>query len=289
MWRLPHPQAGVDTADFPATIRRSRTGPRPRLTVFAGPSFSLSFADHLSQPRAGVRTCRVPRVLREPADGRCNGGREPARAHAACAQAHGWRTCGSGRAQRSGSAISLGRHLPGERLRLLRPCLLGVRATRYQSPTQLLRTLRPRSSGTAQGNEAGGRALLLRPGSRRHLPGAWTHGSRTSFRQSRSSRSAESLPRPACRYPAHPELTRILRGGQRPKTRRSASSTARSSLASSRPADRPRRCESTTVVCSTRTRVSCRSITIVGRKLAGRALVEVGATSVVLRSRNSSA
>ena len=71
--------------------------------------------------------------------------------------------------------------------------------------------------------------------------------------------------------------------------RPSASSTERSSLASSRPADRPRRCGSTTVVCSTRTRVSCRSTTIVGRKLAGRALVDVGATSVVLRSRNSSA
>ena len=76
---------------------------------------------------------------------------------------------------------------------------------------------------------------------------------------------------------------------QRPRIRLSASSTARNSLASRRPADRPRRWGSTTVVCSTRTRVSRRSITIVGRKLAARALVEVGATSVVLRSRNSSA
>jgi hypothetical protein len=209
MWRLPHWQAGVDTADFLATIRRSRTGPRPRLTVFAGPSFSLSFADHLSQPRAGVRTCRVRPLLRRPTDGRCNGGSEPARAHAARAQAHRWRTCGGGRAQRSGSAVSLGRDLPGERLRLLRPCLLGVPATRYQSPTQLLRTLRPRSSDPAQGNEAGGRALLLRPGSRRHLCGAWTHGSRTSLRESRSGRSAESLRRPACRCPAYPALTAV--------------------------------------------------------------------------------
>ena len=71
--------------------------------------------------------------------------------------------------------------------------------------------------------------------------------------------------------------------------RLSASSMARNSLVSSRPADRPRRCGSTTVVCSTRTRVSRLSTTIVGRKLADRALVEVGATSVVLRSRNSSA
>jgi hypothetical protein len=71
--------------------------------------------------------------------------------------------------------------------------------------------------------------------------------------------------------------------------RLSASSTARNSPASRRPADRPRRCGSTTVVCSTRTRVCRLSTTIVGRKLAGRALIEVGATSVVLRSRNSSA
>ncbi len=71
--------------------------------------------------------------------------------------------------------------------------------------------------------------------------------------------------------------------------RLSASSTARNSLVSRRPTDRPRRCGSTTVVCSTRTRVSRRSTTIVGRKLAGRAPIEVGATSVVLRSRNSSA
>jgi hypothetical protein len=71
--------------------------------------------------------------------------------------------------------------------------------------------------------------------------------------------------------------------------RLSASSTARNSVVSRRPADRPRRCGSTTVVCSTRTRVSRLSTTIVGRKLADRAPVEVGAASVVLRSRNSSA
>ena len=63
----------------------------------------------------------------------------------------------------------------------------------------------------------------------------------------------------------------------------SASSTARSSAASRRPADRPSRWGSTTVVCSTRTRVCCCSSVMVGRKLAGRALVEVGATRTVLR------
>ena len=77
--------------------------------------------------------------------------------------------------------------------------------------------------------------------------------------------------------------------GQRPRTSASASSTARSSLASRRPADGPRRPGSTTVVCSTRTRVSVPSSMIGGRKLAGRALVDVGDTITVLRARNSSA
>ena len=77
--------------------------------------------------------------------------------------------------------------------------------------------------------------------------------------------------------------------GQRPRMSASASSTERSSLAARRPADRPSRSGSTTVVCSTRTRVSCPSSVIVGRKLAGSACAEVGETSVVLRSRNSSA
>jgi hypothetical protein len=64
-----------------------------------------------------------------------------------------------------------------------------------------------------------------------------------------------------------------------------ASSTASSSVAPSRPADRPRRCGSTTVVCSTGTRVSFPSRSITGRNVAGRALVDVGATIVVLRCR----
>lgn len=71
--------------------------------------------------------------------------------------------------------------------------------------------------------------------------------------------------------------------------RASASSTARSSLASRRPADFPRRRESTTVVCSTSTRVSDPFSLIGGRKLAGRALVDVGETRTVLRPRSSSA
>lgn len=69
----------------------------------------------------------------------------------------------------------------------------------------------------------------------------------------------------------------------------SASSMARSSCASSRPADRPSRCGSTTLVCSTRTRVSSPAMAIVGRKVAARALADVGETSTVLRPRNSSA
>lgn len=78
-------------------------------------------------------------------------------------------------------------------------------------------------------------------------------------------------------------------GAQRPRTSASASSTAWSSAASRRPTDGPSLSGSTTVVCSTSTRVELSPSVIGGRKLAGRALVEVGATSVVLRSRNSSA
>lgn len=73
---------------------------------------------------------------------------------------------------------------------------------------------------------------------------------------------------------------------------RSASSTARSSEASSLPAEAPTRCRSTTLVCSTRTRVVVPSRSMVGRKLAGRALDEVGAMSAVLKPtspRSSSA
>jgi hypothetical protein len=80
-----------------------------------------------------------------------------------------------------------------------------------------------------------------------------------------------------------------LTDGQRLKTKAMAQSTARSSSASRRPADRPSRCGSTTVVCSTRTRVSVPSSEIVGRKVAGRALAEVGETRVVLNAMNSSA
>jgi hypothetical protein len=43
------------------------------------------------------------------------------------------------------------------------------------------------------------------------------------------------------------------------------------------------------VVCSTSTRVSVPPISIVGRNVAALALVEVGATSVVLRAISSSA
>ena len=75
----------------------------------------------------------------------------------------------------------------------------------------------------------------------------------------------------------------------RPSTSISASSTARSSCASSRPAERPSLPGSTTVACSASTRVSWPPSVIVGRKLAARALIDVGVTRTVLRSRNSSA
>jgi hypothetical protein len=83
----------------------------------------------------------------------------------------------------------------------------------------------------------------------------------------------------------------VARGtpGYRPKTSRRASSIERSSSTSRRPAGGPSRSGSTTVVCSTSTRVFCLARVIDGRKLAGRALVEVGEIRTVLKSRNSSA
>ena len=69
----------------------------------------------------------------------------------------------------------------------------------------------------------------------------------------------------------------------------SAPSTACISAASSLPADAPSRCGSTTVDCSTSTRVCVPSSSIAGRNVAGRALVDVGATSTVLSPRRSSA
>src|SRR6266508_5925895 len=90
--------------------------------------------------------------------------------------------------------------------------------------------------------------------------------------------AAARLQTPLARPYRLDELLRGLLGlvlqRQRPRTSMSASSTEPSSPASRRPADSPRRSGSTTVVCSTRTRVSSPLRAIVGRKLAGRALAE---------------
>jgi hypothetical protein len=71
----------------------------------------------------------------------------------------------------------------------------------------------------------------------------------------------------------------------RPRTSARASSMRWSSSASRRPALRPKRWGSTTVVCSTSTRVAAPPRVIVGRKLAAWALIEVGETSTVLNPR----
>jgi len=94
----------------------------------------------------------------------------------------------------------------------------------------------------------------------------------------RSDRSQGPVLRPA-----------IAAARQIPRMSASASSTARSSSDSRRPTDAPSRCGSTTVVCSTSTRVSVPAMLIVGRKVAGRAPVDVGEINVVLRPKNSSA
>jgi hypothetical protein len=85
------------------------------------------------------------------------------------------------------------------------------------------------------------------------------------------------------------DATSVFGLDQRPRMRDSASSTASGSLASSRPADCPRRCGSTTVACFASTRVSSPSTLMTGRNVAGDAPRDVGATMVVLGSRNPSA
>src|SRR5699024_6435117 len=71
-------------------------------------------------------------------------------------------------------------------------------------------------------------------------------------------------------------------------TNRSAASTARSSSKLRCPTRSPIRLGSTAAVCSVRTRVSVPSIWMLGRKVAGRAEVDVGATSQVDRARRPS-
>ena len=71
-------------------------------------------------------------------------------------------------------------------------------------------------------------------------------------------------------------------------TRRSAASTARNSSMARCPTGSPSRVGSTALVCSVSTRVSRPSISIVGRNVASRADVEVGATSQVDSTSKSS-
>src|SRR3990172_6531560 len=66
-----------------------------------------------------------------------------------------------------------------------------------------------------------------------------------------------------------------------------ASSTARNSLASRRPTNAPRRCGSTTVVCSTRTRVSSPSSVIVGRELGHLLSNDAHLLAIVLVARQA--
>ncbi len=180
----------------------------------------------------------------------------------------------------------------------------------------------PVPTGPASGRRQGGRALedderpavararmdsAERPDPRRRFPptvptrGVATIASRGAIAQlgerldrtqevGGSSPPSSILESPPLRgFSCDGGVLRNARTGYRPRTSISASSTARSSCASSRPADRPSLCGSTTVVCSTSTRVSSPPSVIVGRKLAARALVEVGDTSRVLRPRSSSA
>jgi hypothetical protein len=133
-----------------------------------------------------------------------------------------------------------------------------------------------------------------RPSSRRAgLPGPAPTGPATGGRTARASaHTRTALQAHSLRARAAP--TQRPRGSlgaeaQIPRISPRASSIVRSSVALKRPAPAPSRSGSTTVTCSTSTRVSVPAIVIGGRKLAARALVDVGATMTVDSPRNSSA
>jgi hypothetical protein len=106
-----------------------------------------------------------------------------------------------------------------------------------------------------------------------------------------SQRGSTRLTQFACTCCEQPACARRGRRARQssPSTVRSASSTDHSSSWVRCLADRPSRCGSTAPTCSTSTRVETRPTRISGRKDAGRALVDVGATMTTERGRSASA
>ena len=144
MWQLLRTTPkGVDRAAFLITMRRSRTGPGLPLSL-RGPLFTLPRADLSPQPPADVRICRDVVLLHG-----CRSARRGRGGSATCtlagrpqaADSNARRSRSRNCRQRSRSAISLGRLLAGEWLRLLGARLLDVRPARHRTPTQFLRVV----------------------------------------------------------------------------------------------------------------------------------------------------
>src|SRR5262245_24644824 len=194
---------GVDRFETPSRIRRSRTGQGRAAAILRSPSFLFLFAEPPPQPPACARYCRERvrlRKLRAGPGGRhadgtrrsANGadfappaGREapPPQPRPSPREANPRRARGADRPPGRRRALSLGRNVSGQRIRLLRARLLGVRTAGRRASTQLVRTRAvwpPRAARAAAGRRP---ALLLWVRARRSLCRPRPHGARAAFRK----------------------------------------------------------------------------------------------------------
>jgi hypothetical protein len=141
LWLLPQTPLGVDTAGLLTRVRHFSTGPGLRTLRVCCPPFSFLCAVSLPQPSACVRTCRDRLRLRL---GSCCRRVRPVhstRSEACDSEADHWTESGGDCPQGSRGPVSMGRRIPRRWVRLLRPCLLGLRETWHRPPAQLIRAL----------------------------------------------------------------------------------------------------------------------------------------------------
>ena len=208
-------------------ISRNQCGP-------AGRRFSTSRRRSAPEADAG-RTS--PRTWAAPAAA----GAQKASGHRACPRARRRRAPRSSRRRRGAGTPRAGHApSPGGGQRRAGPC--PAAATRSADR----RRTRPRERGRASLCPRAARAGRRRSSLRRD------NASRACLLRGHPG-SLTRRCRPARDRPIPSEVAGQSRGRQRPRMRPSASSTARSSPVSRHSADRPRRCGSTTVVCSTET------------------------------------
>ena len=184
------------------------------------------YAEPLPQPPACARPCRVRLGLRDLAHWTrgCNStltataseaqgvpccDRPLALAEATATQEeNAWRTRSENRAQGSWRPLPLGRHLAGQRLRLLRARLLDLRAPGNRAPAQLVRA---RGQGPAHSlvtPSARRPALLLGLRPRRPVRRPRPHGARSPRGRTRPGREARRFGlRPRARCRTAPSLT----------------------------------------------------------------------------------